>query len=68
MSASKSQQDGYQANTNQARDEPIPASHDEEREQEAVVRNEEHAAAARREHAASARKVRVHGPDDRRQK
>ena len=29
---------------NQVRDEPIPASHHEERDQEAVVRNEEHAA------------------------
>lgn len=29
---------------NQMRDEPIPASHHEERDQEAVVRNEEHAA------------------------
>lgn len=29
---------------NQVRDEPVPASHHEERDQEAVVRNEEHAA------------------------
>jgi hypothetical protein len=34
---------GYQANVNQARREPIPASHQEERRPEAVVRNEEHA-------------------------
>jgi hypothetical protein len=33
---------GYQANVNQARREPIPASH-QERRPEAVVRNEEHA-------------------------
>jgi hypothetical protein len=29
---------------NQVRDEPVPASHHEDRDQEAVVRNEEHAA------------------------
>jgi hypothetical protein len=29
---------------NQVRDEPVPASHHEERDQEAVLRNEEHAA------------------------
>ncbi len=68
MSASNGQRDGYRANTNQARDEPIPASHDEERGQEAVVRNEEHAAAARREHAESARKAHGREPGDRRQK
>jgi hypothetical protein len=30
--------------SNQVRDEPVPASHHEEHDQEAVVRNEEHAA------------------------
>ena len=33
---------GYKANVNQARDEPIPASHHEERQQDAVLRNEEY--------------------------
>jgi hypothetical protein len=71
MSASNGQRDGYQANTNQARDEPLPASHDEEHGQEAVVRSEEHAAGARQEHAASARsprKVRGRGPGGRHRK
>jgi hypothetical protein len=36
----------YQANTNQARHEPMPASHEDEHGRKAVTRNEEHAAAA----------------------
>jgi hypothetical protein len=68
MSESKGQRYGYRANTNQARDEPLPASHGEERGQEAVARSEEHAAGARQEHAESARKVRSRGPDDRRRR
>jgi hypothetical protein len=32
----------HQANANQVRDEPVPASHHEDPRQEAVVRNEEH--------------------------
>lgn len=67
MSESKGQRSGYQANTNQARDEPLPASHGEERGQQAVTRSEEHAAGARQEHAESARKVRSREPGDRRQ-
>ncbi len=46
MSGSEGREQGYQANTNQARDEPIPASHEDEPGQEAVVRNQEHPAAA----------------------
>jgi hypothetical protein len=34
-----------QARTNQRRDEPLPASHDDEHDQPAVTRNEQHAAA-----------------------
>lgn len=34
---------GHQANVNQVRDEPMPASEHDDRRQEAVVRNEEHA-------------------------
>lgn len=34
----------HQANTNQVRHEPVPASHDDERRPAAVVRNEESAA------------------------
>jgi hypothetical protein len=33
---------GYRPNVNQVRDEPIPASHDEDLTQEAVVRNEQY--------------------------
>lgn len=33
---------GYRPNVNQARHEPLPASHDDERWQEAVQRNQEH--------------------------
>lgn len=33
-----------QANTNQVRHEPVPASHDDDRRPDAVVRNEESAA------------------------
>jgi hypothetical protein len=32
---------GYRPSTNQAREEPVPASHHEDRDQEAVLRNEE---------------------------
>jgi hypothetical protein len=34
---------GYRPNVNQRRREPMPASHHDERRQEAVLRNEEHA-------------------------
>lgn len=34
---------GHQANVNQVRDEPMPASDYDDRRQEAVVRNEEYA-------------------------
>ena len=40
---SEEAESGYQANVNQARQEPVPASHDEDRRPEAVVRNEEYA-------------------------
>ena len=40
---SDDEQAGYQANVNQARQEPVPASHGEQRRQEAVVRNEDYA-------------------------
>jgi len=41
--ADQSEQDdlGYRPNVNQVRDEPIPASHEEDPRQEAVERNEE---------------------------
>jgi hypothetical protein len=39
-----SRETGYQPSGNQVREEPVPASHDEERGQEAEVRNEEHSA------------------------
>ena len=46
--AAEQDQDAYPGTDtsrgNQGRDEPVPASHHEERDQEAVVRNEEHAA------------------------
>ncbi len=32
---------GYRPSTNQAREEPVPASHHEDRDQDAVLRNEE---------------------------
>ena len=35
----------FQARTNQRRDEPLPASHDDAHDQQAVMRNEQHAAA-----------------------
>jgi hypothetical protein len=35
------EQTGYQPSVNQGRHEPMPASHHDERRQEAVVRNEE---------------------------
>jgi hypothetical protein len=65
MSTSKAQQDGYQANTNQARDEPMPASHDEEHGQDAVVRNEEHAAGARGDRGPAQRKTSGRAREDR---
>jgi len=34
---------GYQPSVNQRQDEPMPASHQDDPRQEAVVRNEEHA-------------------------
>ena len=34
-------QTGYRPSVNQAREEPVPASHHEDRDQEAVLRNEE---------------------------
>lgn len=34
---------GHQANVNQVRNEPVPASHHDDRGQEAVTRDEEHA-------------------------
>ena len=36
-------QTGYRPGANQRRHEPMPASHDDDLRQEAVVRNEEHA-------------------------
>jgi hypothetical protein len=39
-----SRETGYQPGGNQVREEPVPASHHEERGQEAEVRNEEHSA------------------------
>lgn len=36
----------HEPNVNQIQDEPIPASHDDDRRQEAVVRNEELSASA----------------------
>ena len=33
---------GYRPNVNQVRDEPIPASHEEDPRQEAVEQNEQH--------------------------
>jgi len=47
--AAEQDQDAYPGadssrSSNQVRDEPVPASHHEERDQDAVVRNEEHAA------------------------
>ena len=39
-----SRETGYEPSGNQVRDEPVPASHYEERGQEAEVRNEEHSA------------------------
>ncbi|HYZ57550.1 MAG TPA: hypothetical protein VE733_29170 [Streptosporangiaceae bacterium] len=35
----------FQARTNQRRDEPLPASHHDEHDQQTVIRNEQHAAA-----------------------
>jgi len=36
-------QTGYRPSVNQRRHEPMPASHDDDLRQEAVIRNEEHA-------------------------
>jgi hypothetical protein len=43
--ADQSEQDdlGYWPNVNQVRDEPVPASHEEDPRQEAVERNEQYA-------------------------
>jgi hypothetical protein len=38
-----SEETGYRPSVNQRRREPLPASRDDERRQEAVLRNEEHA-------------------------
>jgi hypothetical protein len=39
-----SEETGYRPGVNQRRHEPMPASHHDERRQEAIVRNEQHAA------------------------
>lgn len=41
----EAEQTGHQANVNQVREEPMPASHHEDPRQEAVERNEEHSQA-----------------------
>ena len=55
----------HQANTNQVRDEPVPASHDDERRPAAVERNEESAAqSASTGNAAWGAPFRDHADDD----